>query len=181
MNMNSETPHIFDQVMDYVLKNEGGYVWNPNDPGGPTKFGVTQAHLSMWRGVPVSALDVQNLTVEEAKRFYFAQFWLPIGCNAIGPLAIATCIMDTSILYGPHFGVVFAQKALNALGANIVLDGQLGPVTAIALNSVDVKAFVEMYVVSLFARINSVIEARPTSETFRRGWAARAKRLLTLV
>jgi lysozyme family protein len=179
--MSSKTPDLFDKVMDYVLKNEGGYVWNPNDPGGPTNFGITQAQLSQWRGVPVSPVDVEGLTIEEAKKIYYVHFWCPIGVTTKTPLAIATCILDTSILYGPHFGVLFAQNSLNTLGANIAADGQLGPVTNIALLTVDVKTFVETYVANILIRIDSVIAARPKSETFRGGWTARAKRLLTLV
>lgn len=34
---------IFDTLFDRLMKHEGGYVNNPNDPGGETMWGVTKA------------------------------------------------------------------------------------------------------------------------------------------
>jgi lysozyme family protein len=32
----------FDQIIDKVLKHEGGYVNDPNDPGGETNYGISK-------------------------------------------------------------------------------------------------------------------------------------------
>ena len=50
-----------EQLIEDVIAREGGYVAHPADTGGPTKFGVTRATLSRWRGHHVTAAAVQAL------------------------------------------------------------------------------------------------------------------------
>ena len=52
-------PTTFDQVIDRVLAHEGGYVNDPDDPGGETKYGISK------KAYP--KIDIKNLTKEEAK------------------------------------------------------------------------------------------------------------------
>ncbi len=171
---------VFDKAMEYVLANEGGYGWDPDDAGGPTNFGITQHDLSAWREKPVSPDDVKYMTVDEAKHIYFFRYWTPLGCSEVKPVAIAACIMDTGVLYGVHKSGVFTQTALNGLGSNLKVDGQIGPNTIIELNRVDVKAFIEAFVDLILKRIDDIIESRPRNAKFRGGWTTRAKRLLSL-
>lgn len=168
-------------AIEYVLKNEGGFVFDPDDAGGPTNFGITQADLSLWLKEPASIEEIKNLSVVEAQSIYFAHFWLPLGLDAINPVAVSTAILDTRVLHGPYVATSFAQKALNACGATLKIDGHLGPVSFSVLNSVDVKKFVESYVTFILARIDSVVASKPKDEKFRSGWTDRTKRLLTLV
>lgn len=171
---------LFDRAIEYVLKNEGGYVWDPDDAGGPTNFGITQSTLSRHRGHPVSPADVKNLSLTEAKEIYFGGYWEPLGLGPVHAVAIATCILDTGVLYGVHIGATFAQRACNSLGESLVVDGQIGPRSIAALNSVDVKSFVKTYVANIHARIDSIIRAKPRNEKFRKGWENRADKLLSL-
>ena len=57
----------FDLAIPIVLENEGGYVNDPADPGGETKYGISK------RSYP--ALDIKNLTVEQATAIYLRDFW----------------------------------------------------------------------------------------------------------
>ena len=56
-----------DQMLNDVLRREGGYVHDPADRGGPTHYGITQRTLRAWRGQLVTAADVRDLTTAEAK------------------------------------------------------------------------------------------------------------------
>ena len=67
----------FEEIIEVVLHHEGGFVDDPDDKGGATNYGVTQATLEQYRENDVSREDVQNLTVDEAKECYHEMFWKP--------------------------------------------------------------------------------------------------------
>jgi len=53
----------------HVLKREGGYVDDPTDRGGETKYGISK------RSYP--QLDIKNLTLEQALEIYRKDYWKP--------------------------------------------------------------------------------------------------------
>ena len=57
----------FDEIIDIVLEHEGGYVNDPDDPGGETNFGIAK------RSHP--DVDIANLTKAGAKEIYKAEYW----------------------------------------------------------------------------------------------------------
>ena len=64
----SVTDAAFDDAVDFTLKWEGGYVNNPKDPGGETKFGISKRSYP-W-------IDIPTLNVDYAKLIYYRDFWL---------------------------------------------------------------------------------------------------------
>ena len=78
----------FNQAVDFTLRAEGKLSNNPNDKGGLTKFGVTQARWLQYRakaasltGNSIASLpqSVSNITVDQAIEFYFTEFWTAPG------------------------------------------------------------------------------------------------------
>jgi lysozyme family protein len=65
----------WDRAFAEVIKYEGGYVNHPQDPGGPTNLGITQATLSRWLRRRASVADVKALTREKVKPIYKQNFW----------------------------------------------------------------------------------------------------------
>ncbi|MVO17393.1 glycosyl hydrolase 108 family protein [Parasedimentitalea huanghaiensis] len=65
-----------DEITAEIIKREGGYVNDPDDPGGPTKYGITIHTLRNVRG-KADISDVRSLTVDDAvdvfKRYYFQE------------------------------------------------------------------------------------------------------------
>jgi lysozyme family protein len=57
----------FDDAFALVIGVEGGYVNNPEDPGGETKFGISK------RRYPT--IDIKNLTIDQAKVIYRRDYW----------------------------------------------------------------------------------------------------------
>ena len=57
----------FLKAFEKVLRHEGGYVNDPLDLGGETKYGISK------RSYP--HLDIKNLTLDQAKQIYFRDFW----------------------------------------------------------------------------------------------------------
>lgn len=81
----------FERAVEFVLKHEGGYVDNPNDPGGETKYGISK------RAYP--ELDIKNLTEEKAKEIYHRDYWLKSGCEKIAS-GLDIVVFDTAVNCG---------------------------------------------------------------------------------
>lgn len=90
----------FQQAIKFVLKWEGGYVDNPNDPGGETNFGISK------RAYP--HLDIKNLAEEQAKEIYHRDYWVKVGCIEIAhPLDIV--VFDTAVNLGVSRALEFLK------------------------------------------------------------------------
>lgn len=119
-------PDDFDSALAFVLAREGGYVNDPADPGGQTKFGISK------RSYP--SLDIAALTREQAAAIYRRDFWDKLGLGDLpGPVALV--VFDAAVNHGPAPAASFLQAAYNALavGDQLAVDGHLGPVTRLAV------------------------------------------------
>ncbi len=65
----------FERAIAFVLRHEGGYVNDPRDPGGETKFGISK------RAYP--GFDIKNLTEEQAIEIYRKDYWDRAGCGVL--------------------------------------------------------------------------------------------------
>jgi lysozyme family protein len=119
----SDYPPAFMRAVNRVLADEGGYVDNPLDPGGETKFGITS------RNYP--DLDIAALSRDQAVAIYYRDWWQGHGFSKIpGPIGVK--LFDLAINIGIDHAVKCIQRALRACGKGIAEDGALGPVTAAA-------------------------------------------------
>jgi len=99
-----EPKRTFEDALKFVLKWEGGYSNDPNDPGGETKFGISK------RSYP--NLDIKNLTLEQAKEIYFQNYWLKAGCDELtSPLDII--VFDTAVNMGVSRAKEFLDKCFS--------------------------------------------------------------------
>jgi lysozyme family protein len=173
---------IFSSCIQYVLDNEGGYTNDPNDSGGPTNFGITQEDLAEWYKRPVSAAEVQSMSVKTAEQIYFFNYWNPLNLGQIPSNNICTCILDTGVNQGTGTAARFAQKASNACGITPILnvDGMLGDFSMANINACNVNDFIDAYVTSVLARYQEIVTQHPTQQVFMNGWTNRANRLLSL-
>ena len=166
----------FKKAVAYVILNEGSeYTNDPDDAGGPTKFGITQEDLATWRRRPVSPDDVRNLTQDEAEQIYEAFYWLPLGCDKILDQGISTAIMDSGVLDGI---VTCARWAQQIVGTN--QDGHIGPLTEAALNRTSTNTFIDNLVAIITRHYEAIVAAHPQDKKFLKGWLNRADRLKTL-
>lgn len=85
-----ESDKEFQRCVVFVLEKEGGYVNHPNDPGGETKYGITK------RTYPY--LNIKDLTIEQAKRIYYNDYWLRGASSLSWPLNL--CYFDCSVNQG---------------------------------------------------------------------------------
>lgn len=173
-------------IIDGVIDREGDrYTNDPKDSGGPTKYGITQAALSAHRGYTCSAMDVANLTREEAVEVYTKAYVIAPGFDRVAALSngIATELVDTGVNCGPAVATTMLQRVLNAfngegrLYADIPTDGGCGPATLAALKAYLLKRGPEGELVMLRAlnalqgeRYIDIAERRSSQEAFVYGW-----------
>ena len=159
-----------DQMLDGVLEREGGFVDDPVDRGGPTRWGITQETLSAWRGVPVTREDVATLPIEDARRIYRQQYVEAPGfAAAIPDERLLALVVDYAVLSGPRAATQALQRAIG-----IADDGILGPQTLRLLQAQ--AGSVEVYRRLLADRIRHHVEivlTNPSQRRFLRGWLNR--------
>ena len=82
----------FLNIIDWVLGWEGGLVDDPDDPGGVTKYGISQrAHPE---------LDIRSLTIDQAKAIYYTDYWVKSGAGKL-PVPLGACMFDAAVQHGP--------------------------------------------------------------------------------
>jgi len=95
----------FNSCVTLTLWLEGGYVNNPNDPGGETKYGISKrAHPNV---------DIANLTLDEAKEIYLDEYWMPSGCENL-PTPLDLCVFDAAV----NSGITRAAQWLKECGGD---------------------------------------------------------------
>ena len=151
----------FNKIIEKVLEHEGGYVNDPTDLGGETKYGITK------RFYP--DVDIKNLTIDQAKKIYKKDYWDKNKVESL-PSQLRHIYFDMCVNMGKRTAVKVLQRAANNKGRDIDVDGGLGPATIGALKGVEldrVRAFRVKYYVDL-------ITAKPEQEKFYLGWFRRS-------
>lgn len=119
----------FDRCMAQVFASEGGFVDDPQDPGGATNLGITIGTLSQWRGRKCTKAEVKALTREEAAKIYRRDYWDAVRGDDL-PFGLDLCAFDGAVNSGASRGAKWLQQAL---GVNP--DGKIGPATLAAAKS----------------------------------------------
>ena len=111
----------FERAFDELMKNEGGYVDHPDDPGGETNWGISK------RSYP--KVDIKNLTKEQAQLIYYRDFWVKI--DYFLSYAIAFEAFDAAVNHGIRRSIKLLQEA-----AGTEPDGIVGPKSRIAFREI---------------------------------------------
>ncbi|OZI20494.1 hypothetical protein CAL26_23660 [Bordetella genomosp. 9] len=145
----------FRTAIERVLGHEGGYVNDPRDPGGETKWGISK------RSYP--HLDIKNLSRDQAIEIYERDFWLKIHADELYD-GIAYQGLDYAINSGIRQAILGLQQALG-----VPADGVWGPVTRAAALSMPEGPQIMRYV----AQRIDFMRTRSTFSYFGSGWMAR--------
>lgn len=96
----------FDAVaMPWILKIESGYVDDPDDPGGETKYGISK------RAYP--DMDIKNLTVDAAREIYKRDYWDACGCDGLKP-GLDIAVFDTAVNMGCYSATAILKQSRDA-------------------------------------------------------------------
>lgn len=169
------------QLLDTLIRTEGGYVDHPNDRGGPTKYGITQA---VARAYGYEG-DMRDLPEHVARTIYAQRYWFEPRFDQVAAISprIAEELLDTGVNMGPEIATQFLQRALTGLNRqgkdypDLKVDGRIGPMTLDALRRLlafrgadGVTVLMRLLDAQQAVRYITIAEARPTQEDFLFGW-----------
>ena len=152
----------FDEIIEQVLEHEGGYVDDPTDSGGETKYGISK------KAYPNE--DIKGLTVERAKELYKRDYWDRFKVDNL-PDRIRHIYFDMCVNMGGGRATKILQEACNSKNSyKIDVDGGIGKDTIKA--SANLEDFrLRAYRVMFYAEL---VMKKPEQERFWVGWFKRS-------
>lgn len=109
----------FNDCLNRLLKDEGGYSNVPGDDGGPTNFGITLIDYRKYVSRTGTATDVKNMSVDTAKNIYKQKYWDALNCGNLTSGVDYTCFD-----YAVNSGLGRPRKALQRFksktGTNLI-------------------------------------------------------------
>ena len=184
--------HSVQDIATEIVRREGGYVNDPDDPGGATNFGVTihtmrRLGLDLDRDGDVDARDVKQLTRAQAIDIFVDHYF---GQPRIGelPEALHATVFDMYVNAGGN-AIKILQRLLTEMGHPCVVDGALGPQSISAAHAAWSAApdhLVDAYGIARRNYYFRIADRRPASRKYARtraggkgGWIKRAEEFIT--
>ncbi len=171
-------------LIDRLIKREGGYVNDPDDPGGPTKFGVTQTAIDDYNRLMAleggallqkAPAAIDRAEAEAVHRKILSAYHF----DQIQDYLTREHVFDMATNHGPGRSVLFLQEALNGNGYPVSVDGVLGPETRAALYAAVANVANRRRLNNELVRLRAefyreLIRKDPTQKKFEKNWLERA-------
>ena len=177
-------PDVFKQAVSHLMKYEVGGFWDENHPavisgsistaanrkavgyvndpvdtGGETKFGVAQKHNP--------DINVRTLTWAQAQQVYYDKYWL-VGKNDKLPFRLAIIHFDGCVNHGTTRANKFLQQALD-----VTADGIIGPVTLKRLEGAKVEEVIQRIAQIRRDFYRTIVKNNSSQSKFLNGWLRR--------
>lgn len=180
------------QIAEEIVAREGGYVNDPDDPGGATNFGVTihtmrRLKLDLDGDGVVGVSDVRRLSRAQAVDIFVTHYFERPRIAEM-PEALQASLFDMYVNAGGN-AVKILQRLLNEMGFNVSVDGAIGPQTLTAAYEAadpDGLALRDAYGVARRNYYFRIADRRPASRKYARsragnkgGWIKRAEEFLS--
>ena len=181
-----------EDIAKEIVAREGGYVNDPDDPGGATKHGVTihtmrRLGLDLDGDGQVGVGDVKALTQAQAEAIFIEHYFRRPGIGNL-PGVLQASVFDMYVNAGGN-AVKILQRLLRQMGHDVAVDGVIGPQTAAAAQAVHAAAPSHLADAYGIARRNyyfRLADRRPASRKFARtrsggkgGWIKRAEAFIS--
>ena len=171
-----------------IVSREGGYVNDPDDPGGATNHGVTihtlrRLGLDLDHDGDVDAADVKRLTLDQAVSIYKTHYYERPGIAKL-PERLQASVFDMYVNAGAN-AVKILQRLLAAFDEPVSVDGVIGPKTVAAAARAFAKApnhLADAYGIARRNYYYRLADGRAASRKYARrrdggkgGWITRAE------
>ncbi|TWI38119.1 holin-associated N-acetylmuramidase [Paracoccus sulfuroxidans] len=181
-----------EMIAAEIVAREGGYVNDPDDPGGATKYGVTLATLrrlgiDKTKDGRVDARDVQALTRADAAAIFLEHYFRRPKLGEL-PVAVQASVFDMYVNAGTN-AVKILQRLISRMGFPAQDDGVIGPQTILAANQAAAAAprhLADAYGIARRNYYYALADARPASRKYARsksggkgGWITRAEEFIS--
>ena len=180
------------QIAEEIVVREGGYVNDPDDPGGATNYGVTihtmrRLGLDLDGDGDVDAQDVRVLSREQAIEIFVDHYFIRPRIKDL-PADLHPTVFDMYVNAGSN-AVRILQRLLRDMRIEVTIDGIIGPQT-IAATQQGLQAapdhFVDAYGIARRNYYYSLADRRPASRKYARrrdggkgGWIVRAEEFIS--
>lgn len=180
------------QIAQEIVAREGGYVDDPDDPGGATNFGVTIGTMQrLGRDLTgdgrVDAADVAALTRDQAVRIFVQHYFERPRIGAL-PQVLQASVFDMYVNAGAN-AVKILQRLFNDMRIEVDVDGVIGPQTIAAAFRAEAAApdhLADAYGIARRNYYYALGDARPASRKYARrrdggkgGWIIRAEEFIS--
>lgn len=180
------------QIARSIVAREGGYVNDPDDPGGATKYGVTittmrRLGVDLTGDGKVDDMDVRALSREKAVEILLKYCFHGPQIDKL-PAVIQASVFDMYVNAGGN-AIVILQRLLSDMGQRIVVDGVIGPQTIAAAEIAEATApgyFADAYGIARRNYYYRIADARPASRKYattragtKGGWILRAEEFIS--
>lgn len=180
------------QIAEEIVGREGGFVNDPDDPGGATNHGVTigtlrRLGIDVNRDTRIDVADVKALTRKQAVEIYLKHYYEGPGIAAL-PEALQASVFDMYVNAGGN-AVKILQRLLADMGFPCEPDGEIGPQTIRAAQMAWEAApshLVDAYGIARRNYYYALADKRPASRKFARrkdggkgGWIVRAEEFIS--
>ena len=155
----------FEKCLEHLLRSEGGYSDHPQDPGGRTNLGVTQAVWEDWIDRAVSEAEMKALTPAKVAPLYREMYWDRVKGDKL-PSGVDYCVFDAAVNSGVSRAAKWLQTTVGA-----VADGAIGEQTL-----KQVLLTNPLMVIDKYSAIRlEFLKGRSTWPTFGKGWERRVE------
>ena len=162
--------------LNITLAFEGGYVKDPDDPGGETNYGITKNNAIAFGYTG----DMHTIPMDVVTHIYKTGYWDVLGLDNIDSQSFANNAFDCGVNMGTGISARFMQESANNIdpNANLSVDGQIGGHTIQAINTITDDENKEADLNSAFAQLRSnryhtLVQNNPKLAKFLNGWLKR--------
>ncbi len=181
-----------DEIAREIVRREGGYVNDPDDPGGATKYGVTihtmrRLGLDLTQDGRVDAHDVKALSEGEAVEIFKTHYFTKPRIGDL-PAQLQASVFDMYVNAGGN-AVKILQRLVAKFGHTVSVDGQLGPKSIAAVKAsfgIAPNHLVDAYGIARRNYYYALADRRAASRKYARtrsgakgGWIKRAEEFIS--